>query len=61
MDNIIGGILTVAYLVMITVGSGYTVKKAYYWSRNAAFEKIATGLGSLEKSTRKMTGEKLDF
>lgn len=61
MDKIIDGILTVVYLAIFTVGSGYTVQKTYYWARNAALEKAATGLGSLESSTRKMTGGKLDF
>jgi hypothetical protein len=61
MEKIIDGILTAAYLIIFTVGSGYTVQKAFYWTRNAAFEKVATGLGSLETSTRKMTGGKLDF
>lgn len=61
MDKIIDGVLTAAYLIIFTVGSGYSVKKAYYWSRNVALEKAATGLGSLETSTRKMTGGKLDF
>lgn len=53
MEKIIDGILT--------FGSGYTVQKSFYWTRNAALEKAATGLGSLEASTRKMTGGKLDF
>jgi hypothetical protein len=61
MDKIIDGILTATYLVLFTFGSGYTLNKAYYWSRNAAFEKIATGLGSLEKSSSIMTGGKLDY
>jgi hypothetical protein len=61
MEKIIDGILTAAYLVIFTVGSGYTVQKAFYWTRNAALEKVATGLGSLEISTRKMTGDKLDY
>lgn len=61
MDKIIDGVLTAAYLVIFTVGTGYTIEKAFDWSRNAAFEKVATGLGSLEGSTRKMTGGKLDF
>ena len=61
MDKIIDGILTVVYLVIFTAGSGYTVEKTYNWARHAALEKAATGLGSLESSTRKMTGGKLDF
>jgi hypothetical protein len=61
MDKIIDGVLTAAYLIIFTVGSGYTIQKAYYWTRNAALEKAATGLGSLESSTRIMTGGKLDF
>lgn len=61
MDKIIDGVLTAAFLIIFTVGGGYSVKKAYYWTRNAALEKAATGLGSLETSTRKMTGGKLDF
>lgn len=61
MEKIIDGILTAAYLLIFTVGSGYTAKKTFCWTRNAALEKVATGLGSLEASTRKMTGGKLDF
>jgi hypothetical protein len=61
MDKIIDGVLTVAYLALFTLGSGYAAKKAFYWTRNAALEKAATGLGSLESSTRIMTGGKLDF
>ena len=61
MDKLIDGILTAVYLVVITVGGGYTLQKTYNWTRNAALEKAATGLGSLEASTRKMTGGKLDF
>lgn len=61
MDKIIDGVLTVAYLFLLTAGSGYTVKKVYFWTRNAALEKAATGLGSLEAPTRIMTGGKLDF
>ncbi|MDO9181876.1 MAG: hypothetical protein Q7U04_05690 [Bacteriovorax sp.] len=61
MEKIIDGILTAAYLVIFTIGTGYSVQKVFYWTRNAALEKAATGLGSLEASTRKMTGGKLDF
>lgn len=61
MDKLIDGILTAAYLVMVTVGGGYTLQKAYYWTRNAALEKAATDLGSLEKVSRIMTGGKLDY
>lgn len=61
MEKIIDGILTAAYLLMITLGGGYTLKKTHDWIRNAALEKAATGLGSLEKSTQIMTGGKLDF
>lgn len=61
MGAIIDGILTVVYLAVFTLGSGYSAQKAFYWTRNAALEKAATGLGSLETSTRKLTGGKLDF
>ena len=61
MEKIIDGILTAAYLVLITVGGGWTLQKAYHWTRNAALEKAATDLGSLEKVSRTMTGGKLDF
>ncbi len=61
MEKIIDGILAAVYLVLFTVGGGYTINKAYQWTRNAALEKAATGLGSLEAPTRKMTGGKLDF
>ena len=61
MGNIIDSVLTVAYLFLLTVGSGYTVKKVYSWSRNIALEKAATGFGSLEAPNRIMTGGKLDF
>jgi hypothetical protein len=61
MDKIIDGVLTAAYLVIFTLGSGYMAQKAYYWTKNAALEKASTGLGSLESSTQKMTGGKLDF
>ena len=61
MDKLIDGILTAVYVVIMTVGGGYTLQKAYNWTRNAALEKAATGLGSLEAPTRKMTGGKLDF
>ncbi len=61
MDKLIDGILTAVYLVVLTAGGGYTLQKAYHWTRSAALEKAATGLGSLESSTRKMTGGKLDF
>jgi hypothetical protein len=61
MEKIIDGVLTAAYVVLLTFGSGYSVRKAYFWTRNAALEKAATGLGSLESSTRIMTGGKLDF
>lgn len=61
MDKIIDGVLTIAYLAALTFGGGYYLQKTYYWARNAALEKAATGLGSLESSTRKMTGGKLDF
>lgn len=61
MEKIIDGVLTIAYLALVTVGGGYTLHGVYSWSRNVALEKAATGLGSLEKSTRIMTGGKLDF
>jgi hypothetical protein len=61
MDKIIDGILTAVYCVLLTAGSGYTLHKVYDWTRNAALEKAAKGLGSLESSTRIMTGGKLDF
>jgi len=61
MEKIIDGIVTVIYLAVFTFGGGYSLKKAYNWSRNVSFEKVATGLGSLEKSSKAMTGGKLDF
>jgi hypothetical protein len=61
MEKLIDGILTAVYLVVLTAGGGYTLQKTYNWTRNAALEKAATGLGNLESSTRKMTGGKLDF
>lgn len=61
MDKIIDGVLTVAYLLIFTMGSGYTAQKALVWTRNIALEKAATGLGSLESASRKMTGGKLDY
>lgn len=61
MDKIIDGILTAVYCLVLTAGSGFTLHKVYNWTRNAALEKAATGLGSLEATTRKMTGGKLDF
>ena len=61
MEKIIDGVLTVTYLLLVTLGSGWTLQKAYYWSRNAALEKAATDLGSLEKASQIMTGGKLDF
>ena len=61
MDKTIDSVLTVAYLFLLTAGSGYTVKKAYFWTRNAALEKAAKGLGSLEAPTRVMTAGRLDF
>ncbi len=61
MDKIIDGVLTVTYLMFLITGSGYTVQKAYKWTRNAALEKASLGLGSLETSTRTMSGGKLDF
>ena len=61
MEKIIDGVLTAAYLVLITVGGGWTLQKAYYWTRNAALEKAATDLGSLEKASRILTGGKLDY
>jgi hypothetical protein len=61
MDKIIDGVLTAVYCVLLTAGTGFTIHKVYNWTRYAALEKAATGLGSLESSTRIMTGGKLDF
>lgn len=61
MDKIIDGVLAAVYIAIFTIGSGYTVQKAYYWTKNAALEKASVGLGSLESPTQKMTGGKLDF
>lgn len=61
MEKVIDGVLTAAYLVLLTLGSGYTLQKAANWTRNMALEKAATGLGSLEASARIMTGGKLDY
>jgi hypothetical protein len=61
MEKTIDGILTAAYLVILTIGTGLTVQKTFYLTRNAALEKTVTGLGSLEASTRIMTVGKLDF
>ena len=61
MEKIIDGVLTAAYLLMITLGGGYSLQKAYHWTRNAALEKAATPMPSLEKATQIMTGGKLDF
>lgn len=61
MDKIIDGILTAVYLVVLTTGGSFALKKVYYITRNAALEKAATGLGSLEASARIMTGGKLDY
>lgn len=61
MEKIIDGVLAVAYVALITFGGSYALSKTYNWVRFAALEKAATGLGSLEKSSRIMTGGKLDY
>lgn len=61
MDKIIDGILTVVYVALIAMGGKYTLQQAVNWSQKQAFEKVAHGLGSLEPTTQKMTGGKLDF
>jgi hypothetical protein len=61
MDKIIDGVVTIAYVALLLFGSGYGLKKVYFWTKNAALEKASKGLGSLEAPTRIMTGGKLDF
>ncbi|MDD4976794.1 MAG: hypothetical protein PHY93_20735 [Bacteriovorax sp.] len=61
MEKIIDGVLTIAYLGLLTFGGGYTLEKGCQWIKHAALEKASTGLGSLEAPTRQMTGGKLDF
>lgn len=61
MEKIIDGILTAALAIAVAYGGHYTLRQIYNWSRMAALQKAAQGLGKLEPGTRKMTGGKLDF
>ncbi len=61
MNTLIDWILTFVSVAVIGVGGTYTVKRAFTWSRTAALEKVAHGLGQLEPAAQKMTGGKLDF
>lgn len=62
MEKIIDGVMmSLVFTLVIASGGCFTLQKAYYWSRNAALEKAAKGLGSLERSSRIMTGGKLDY
>lgn len=61
MEKIIDGVLVATFAVAVAAGGHYTLRQIYHWSRRAALEKAAQGLGKLEPSTRKMTGGKLDF
>jgi hypothetical protein len=59
VEKIIDGVVTFAYFALVTWGGTYTLNKIYVWTRNAALEKAATDLGSLEHATRVMTGADL--
>lgn len=61
MEKIIDGILTTVVAVLIAMGGKYTLEQTYIWARHKALEKAATGLGSLEKASRTLTGGKLDY
>ncbi len=61
MEKIIDGVLTLVSVALIGLGGRYTLHQVLDWSRHAAFEKAAQGLGRLEPATQKMTGGKLDF
>ena len=61
MEKIIDGIITAAFIFTVAAGGRYTLHQVVAWSQKMAFEKAAQGLGKLEPSTQKMTGEKLDF
>ena len=61
MEKIIDGIFAMIFVFATVWGGAYSLKSMCEWSRNLAFDKIHQGMGSLEKSTRTMTGGKLDF
>ena len=61
MEKIIASIVVIIYLVLFSFGGNYTLKQVHQFSRDLAFNKISQGLGSLERSTRIMTGGKVDF
>lgn len=61
MDKIVDGIVTFIFVLATAFGGSYSLKALHAWSQNLAFEKIHEGIGSLEKSTRAMTGGKLDY
>lgn len=61
MEKIIDGVIAIVFTLVIAKGGQLTIQKIYNWSQKAAHQKTIQGFGSLEKSTRQMTGGKLDF
>ena len=54
--------LAIAIFSLITLQGGKDgLKKVHDYVQRLALEKAVQGLGSLEKTTQAMTGEKLDF
>ena len=61
MEKLIDGILTTVLAVLVAFGGKYTLEQTYVWVRHKSLEKAATGLGSLEKASRTLTGGRLDY
>ena len=61
MRSIIDSAIIGAYIVAAFAGGNFALKKAHDKIQKMALEKAATGLGSMEKIARGMTGKRLNF
>ena len=61
MKNLIDSAIMGAYIFAALAGGNFALKKAHDTIQRMALEKAASGLGSMEKIARGMTGKKLNF
>ena len=61
MKTLIDILVVSLFSIAAIQGSRYGLEKTATFIQMLALEKAATGLGSLESATQKMTGGKLDF
>ncbi|MGB0454974.1 MAG: hypothetical protein ACPGJV_14785 [Bacteriovoracaceae bacterium] len=61
MKTIIDSAIMGAYIFATLAGGSFALNKAHDKVQKMALEKAASGLGSMEKISRGITGKKLNF